>query len=123
MNCGEEISSEFVVSSGNSPEVLEPAEGSLDDVASFVGLFVEAVDHHPVRFVGNDGLGTELEYLGAEGVAVITAIGNERAHRRRKCQNAWTGSDVGVLTRRQMKGKRPAERVAQRVDLRRAPAA
>ena len=123
MNCGKEVSGEFVVSCGNSPEILEPAEGSLDDVAAFVSPFVEAVDHHPVRFIGNDGLGSKIEYLGAEAIAIITFVGDERAHRWRERQNARTGSDVGVLARCEMKCKRAAERIAQRVDFRRAPAA
>jgi hypothetical protein len=37
----EEISGEFVVASGYAPEILEPAEASLDDVSAFVGAFVE----------------------------------------------------------------------------------
>jgi hypothetical protein len=61
--------------------------------------------------------------LGAEAIAVITSIGDERAHRRCERQDARAYRDVGVLTWREMKAKRPAARIAQRVDLRCAPAA
>jgi hypothetical protein len=123
VNGREEISSEFVVSGGNSPEILEPAEGSLDDVAAFVSPFVEAVEPDARRLVGNDGLGAEQGYASPEFISVIAAIGDERTHRRRERQYARPGGDVGVLAWCEMEGKRSAERIAQRMDLRRAPAA
>lgn len=88
MNSCEVISGEFVVSGGNSPEILESAEGSFNDVSPFVSLFVEAMEPHPVRLVGNDGLGAEFEYLGAESVAVIAAVSKQCAHRRRESEDA-----------------------------------
>lgn len=122
MNGGEEISREFVVSRCNSPEILEPAEGSLNDVSAFVGPLIETVEPHPVGFVGNDGFCAELEDLRAKGIAVISFIGDEYVHARRERQNTWRCGNVGVLTRREMEGKRPAVRIAQRVDFCRAPA-
>lgn len=123
MNGCEEISSEFVVSGGNSPEILEPAEGPLDDVATFVCPFVEAVESDARRLIRDDGLGTEHRDPSAKLISVVTEIGDERAHWRRECQYAWPGGDVGVLTWREMECKRSAARIAQRMDLRRASAA
>lgn len=123
MNGCEEISSEFVVAGGNSPEILESAEGSLDDVATFVCPFVEAVEPDARRLIGNDGLGTEQGYAGPEFISVIAAIGDERTHRRRERQYARPGGDVGVLAWCEMEGERSAERVAQRMNLRCTPAA
>src|SRR5438270_712792 len=51
MNSGQEIPSELVVSGGDAPEVLEPAEAALDDVSAFVGTFVEAMVDGRVRAV------------------------------------------------------------------------
>lgn len=123
MNGREEISGEFVVSGGNSPEILDPAEGPFDDVATFVCPFVEVVEPDARRLIGDDGLGTEHRDPSAKLISVVTEIGDECAHRRRECQYAWPGGDVGVLTRCEMECKRSAARIAQRMDLRRAPTA
>src|SRR5438067_96138 len=63
MNSGQEIPSELVVSGGDAPEVLEPAEAALDDVSAFVGTFVEAMDDDPVGFIGDYGLGPAIEAI------------------------------------------------------------
>jgi hypothetical protein len=60
----QEISGNFVVASCDAPEILEPAETSLDDVAPLIGAFAEAVEGNPVGFVWNDGLGTTINDFG-----------------------------------------------------------
>ncbi len=123
MNGGEIISGELVVAGGNTPEIFEPAEAALDDIAPFVGCFVEVMEPDAVGFVGNDRLGTALADLRPEVIAVIAHVGNQGAHVRHERQNFGPGGDVGVLAWRQMKGYGPATRVARRVDFGRAPAA
>lgn len=123
MNSGEEISCQLVVASGDPPEVLGAAEAALDDVSPLVGSFVEAMEGDAVGLVGNNGLRTTIDDLRAQRVAVIPFVGDERAHGRRECQNIGRGRDVGILTGGQMKDNWPAERIAQRMDFGRAPAA
>jgi len=123
MNGGKEISCQLVVARGDPPEVLEAAEAALDDVAALVGSFVEAMENDAVGLVGDDGPCATIDDLRTQRVAVIPFVGDERAHGRRERQNIGRGSNIGVLARGQMKGDRPAERIAQRMDLGRAPAA
>ena len=116
MNSGQEIPSELVVSGGDAPEVLEPAEAALDDVSAFVGTFVEAMDDDPVGFIGDYGLGAATGDFGAKVVAIIAFVGEERAHGWGERQNIGRSSDVGILTWGQMQDDRSAERIAQRMD-------
>lgn len=123
MNSGEEIAGEFVVSGSNAAEILEPAEAAFDDVAPFVGPFVETMDSDAIGFVGNDGLGAAFGDLRPQVVAIVALVGKQSTHVGRECQNIGRGGDVGILAGRQMKNDRPATRIAQRMDFRRAPAA
>jgi hypothetical protein len=123
MNGGQEIAGELVVSSGDPAKILETAEAALDDVSSLVGPLVEGVDDDAVGFVGNNRLCVALDDLGAQVVAVVALVGDERAHGWGERQNIGRGGNVGVLARGQMKNDWPAERIAQRMDLGRAAAA
>ena len=123
MNSGEEIARELVVSSGDPAEILETAEAALDDVSCLVGPLVEGVDDDAVGFVGNDRLCAAFDDVSPQFVAVIAFVGDERAHGWREGQNIGRGGNVGVLAGGQMKGDRPAERIAQAMDFGRAPAA
>jgi hypothetical protein len=123
MNSSQEIPGELIVSGCYAPEVLKPAEAALDDISAFVGTFVEVMDDDPVGFIGNYGLGSAAGDFGAEVVAIVALVGEERAHGWSECQNIGRSNDVGILTWSQMKDDRPAERIAQRMDLCRAPTA
>lgn len=123
MNSGEEIPRQLVVSGGDPPEVLEAAEAALDDVSSLVGSFVEAMKEDAIGLVGNDGQCAALDDLRAQRVTVIPFVRDQRAHGWRERQNLGRGRDIGILAGGQMKNDRPAERIAQRMDLGRAPAA
>lgn len=70
----QEVSGEFVVTSCDASEILEPAEATLDDIAPFIGALAEAVEGHPVGFVWNDGLGTTIDDFGAKAVAVVSFV-------------------------------------------------
>ena len=122
MNSCQEIPGELVVSGGDAPEILEPAEAALDDISAFVGALVEAKDDDTVGFVGDDGLGAATYDLAAKVVAVIPFVAEERAHGRRERQNIWRRRDIGILAWCQMQDDRPAERIAQRMNFCRAAA-
>ena len=123
MDPGKEVAGKFIVSGCDAPEVLESAEGALDDVSPFVCSLAEAMQSHSVGFVGNDGLGAALDDFGPKVITVIPSIGEKRLHRRRKREHARTDGDVGGLTLREKKDVRLAGRIAQRMDFCRAPTA
>ncbi len=123
MNSGQEIPSELIISGGNAPEVLEPAEAALDDISTFLGTFVEAMYDDTVGFIGDYGLGAATNDFGAKAVAIIALVGDERTHRCGERQDIGRSSDIGILAWGQMKDDRPAERIAQRMDFCRAATA
>ena len=122
MNGGQEIAGELVVSGGDATKVLEAAEAALDDVASLVGPLVKAVDDDTIGLIGNNGRCAALDDVGAQRVAVIAFVGDQRAHGGCERQDVGRGGDVGVLARGQMKHHRPAAWIAQAMDFGRAPA-
>ena len=123
MNGGQEITGELVVSGGDAAEVLEPAKTALDDIPTFVGAFVEAMDDDTVGFIGDYGRGAATNDCAAKIVAIIAFVGEERAHGRRERQNIGRRRDIGILAWGQMQDDRPAERIAQRMDFCRAASA
>ena|SRR5258705_10301603 len=123
MNGGQEIPGELVVSGGYTPEVLQPAKAAFDDISASVGSFAEAMDDNTVGFIGDNGLGAATNDFAAKIVAVITFVGEERAHARCERQNIGGRRNIGILAWGQMKDDRPAERVAQRMDFCRAASA
>ncbi|MHC2890037.1 hypothetical protein ACVIU4_001191 [Bradyrhizobium barranii subsp. barranii] len=120
MNSGPKITGELVISRGDAPEVLEPAKAAFDDISSFVGAFVEAMDDDTVRFIGDYGLGATTKDFAAKLVAIIPFVGEEHAHGWRERQDIGSRSDIGILAWSQMQDDRPAERIAQRMDFCRA---
>src|ERR1700692_3482489 len=111
MNSGKEIPGELVISRGDAPEVLEPAKAAFDDISTFVGAFVEAMDDDTVGFIGDYGLGAATNDFAAKLVAVIPFVGEERAHGWRERQDIGRRSDIGILAWGQMQHDRPAERI------------
>lgn len=123
MNCGEVVSGEFVVSGGNSPEVLEPAEASLNDIASLVGEFVEAMPPDAIGLVGDDWPGAALFDLGAEGITVVALVGDDGLGSWSERQDLRRRGDVGILARGQVECDGSAKRITERMDFRGATAA
>jgi hypothetical protein len=123
MDRGHEISGKLVISCGNAPEILKPAEAALDDVPPLVGALVEGMELHAIGFIRDDRPCAGIDDFGTQFVAVIPLVGNERTHGRCERQNIGRGSDVGLLAGGEMKNDGPAERITQRMDFRRAAAA
>ncbi len=103
MDGSQEVSGKFVVASCDAPEILEPAETALDDVAALIGAFAEAVEGHPVGFVWNDGLSTTIKDFGAKAVAVISFVANEGRHGWREFQKGRRCGNICVLAWSEMK--------------------
>ena len=64
-----------------------------------------------------------LDDLGAQAIAVVALVGEKLRHDGREGQDIGRRGNVGILARGQVKDDWPAERIAQPVDLGRAPAA
>ena len=88
MDGSQEVSGKFVVASSDTPEILEPAETALDNIAPFIGAFAEAVEGHPVGLVRNDGFRAAIDDFGAKAVAIAAFIPNEGRHRRHSFKRA-----------------------------------
>ena len=123
MDGSQEGSGKFVAASCDTPEILEPAETALDNVAPFVGAFAEAVEGHPVGFVWDDKLRAAIGDFGAKTVAILAFVPNEGRDGRRQFQKGRPCANICVLSRSEMKCARFAIRLAQRADFRGPPAA
>ena len=120
---GEEVSGELVVAGRDAAEVLDPAEGALDDVARPVGERIEGMPVHPGDLVRDDGRGAARSQEAAQMIDVIGLVADEAAARRRRGDERRRALDVGDLAAGQEEGVRPAFAVDEGVDLGRAPAA
>ena len=123
MDAGEEVAGELVIACGDGAEVLEPAEGALDDVARAVGGVVEGEAVHPVALVGDDGRGALPGETPAQGIAVMGAIGEELPGGSGSRHEVERGDGVGGLAGRQLEDVRAALLVGEEMDPGRAPAA
>lgn len=123
MNGSQEVSGELVVASCDAAKILEAAKAALDGVAALVGSLVERMDDNSIGFVGNDRRCAVFDDLGAQPVAVVALVGEKLRHQWRERQDIGCRGNVGILARGQVKDDRPAERIAQPVDLGRAPTA
>ena len=123
MNGSEEIASELVVSSGDTSKVLEAAKASFDDVSTLVGLLAERMEDDAVGFVRNDRRCPEVDDVGAQLIAVVAFVGQDRLHGRSERQHVGRSGNVGVLAGSEMKDDGPAVRITQAMDFGCAPAA
>ena len=119
---GVEISCELVVAGRDAVPVLEAVEGSLDQISSFVGSPIEGVETLTRRIVGNDGQRPALMQELAEGIAVVGRVGGTPAAWRKLSEQLSGCSNIPALSRRHLDGDGAPERVADGVDLGRAPA-
>jgi len=123
MNGRQEIPGELVISGGDPSKVREAAEAALDDVAAPVGALAEGVDDNAIGFVGDHRGCAVLDDLAAQSITIITLVGEKLRHEWRERQDIGRHGNVGILARTEVKDDRPAARIAQPMDLGRAPAA
>jgi hypothetical protein len=64
---------ELVVSCCDPPEILEPAEAALDDVAVFISFLVVADFLFTVGFAGDDGLDALLLEESPDRIGIIAS--------------------------------------------------
>lgn len=112
----EEVFGSSVVSSGEAPEVLELVEASLDAVAEPVDGRVVGDGDLAGACRGDDGFGVH----GCDGLAqVVVVIGPVGQHglRLEAFEQGLCGQVVVPLAGSEHEAQRPAERVADHVDL------
>jgi hypothetical protein len=112
----------LVVASGDPAELLEPLEEVFDQVTPFVHLGVVRDRRFAVRLRRNDGQGASFIERGAQGVLVERLVGDESikidARYKRLDPDA-----VVPLARQQDEARQIAQRIDERDDLGRQPAA
>jgi len=65
---------EFIIPRGDAPEILEPAEAALDDIAVLIGFPVVPDALFAVGFARDDGTYFLLLEKGAKRIRVITFV-------------------------------------------------
>lgn len=109
--------SELVVSGCDAPEVLQPAKASLDDIAALVGFLVVADFFLAVAFAWDDGLDFALLEESADGVGVISFVGEELFDAGDQTDAFFRHHAIGGIARREDERPGPAKFVDHRVDL------
>lgn len=111
MNKGQERRGEFVVSGGNTSELLETAEETLDQISIPIEMSIERAKSAAIG-AGRDNSLSALRLDGChESIGVVTLVGDDKASRLilGLCSRLI---DVCNLPRRQD----DAQRIAQRID-------
>jgi hypothetical protein len=122
MDGGGEAVIGFVVTCRDALELLEPLEAVLDEMSQFVQLGVVRNVGFAVRLGRYDGNRTALVQLGAQLTVVEGFVGDKRL--QVDVLDQRLGADaVMALTRQEHKTSEIAERIDQRHNLGRQPAA
>ena len=115
--------SELVVSSGDAPPVLEPAEHPLDEIALLVGLRVEGLDVFARGVVGDDGRRAAFDQELAQLVGVVSGVGQAEARAGQGLQERLGKGGVTALSGGYFEGDEASLAIDDGVDLGRASAA
>ncbi|MCK1304174.1 hypothetical protein IVB42_00380 [Bradyrhizobium sp. 45] len=76
MDGSQEVPDEFVVASGDTPEILRRQQ-QRSMTLRLLSALAEALDGHPVGFVWDCWLRATIDDFGAKAVAVVAFIANE----------------------------------------------
>lgn len=112
------VSGEFVIAGCDAPKVLQAAEHGFNHPSEPVSDLVEAnpaLAGCPAR---NDRLRAFVADRRSQPVAVIAFVGHDMTAVPHLGQEGFGDGDVGDVARRHLQDHRPAERVAQSMDLR-----
>ena len=122
MNHGKEVGGEFVVSSGDTAEVLQLGEEALDEVALAVETLAEARFPFPIGFGRNVGRGSLLLDQCADAVGIVSLVGQHDRVRAEMIEQRFSGLAIMRLTSGQTEPDREPLRIDDRVDFSREPA-
>ena len=103
--------SQFVVSSGDTPEMFDASEEALDQIAVFVELAIEVSLNQPIGTRRDNGLRTGRFDFRNEVIGIVALVGDDGL-----CWQVLDGLgrtvDVGNLSRRE----NDPQRIAQGID-------
>ena len=112
-----------MVAGGDAPEVLEAAEGVLDEVSCAIALLVVADRAFAVAPARNDGCRPGVAERAAQSIGVIALVGQHVAHAPGPLEESGCGLHVADVAGRQHQRIGAADDVGERVDLGRPAAA
>jgi hypothetical protein len=122
MGGGSEAGVSFVVAGGDAPELLEPLETVLDEMPPFVHLDVMWDWRFAISLGGNDSDRTTFVQSGTQAVVIEGFVGDER--REIDILDQWLSANaVMALTRQKHEANKIAQRIGERHNLGRQPAA
>ena len=111
-DCSEEVSCELVISGGDSPEVLEFVEETLDEVALAVEVRIDRAANPYVALGRDVGLGAaRLDDLD-DGAGRVSTVGNHVPRQSEAVEQLRSGGLVGCLAG----GEHEADRQAALID-------
>ena len=113
---GEEVGGELVIACRDAAEVLEPAEGILDEMALLVAGSVVANGRCPRAAARDDRNRSSFTDRIAQSVGIVALIGNDVACADGALEKRWSGTHVGDVSRRE-RDRVGAPDVGERVDL------
>jgi hypothetical protein len=108
---------EFVVTSGESPPILEAAEATLDDIATLVGLPVVPNTLLAIGFAGDDRLDPTFSEEVAKRIGVISLIGYKFGDSGDQAHAGFGHNAVGRVAWRQYEYPWTALIIDNRMDL------
>ncbi len=103
--------SELVVSGCDTPEILEPAEAALDDVAVFISLLVVADLLFAVGFAWDDGLDAALLEESPDRIGIIAFVGEELFDAGDETDTFFGHHTIGDIARCEDERPGPAKRI------------
>ena len=121
MEEGVEATGKFVVSSCDTPELLEAIEESLDEVSCLVAVPVDFAFGIAIASRWDDRLGTGCLDDVDQGIAIVTFVGDDRAGRDGLNQGSPL-RDIGHLAGCQDQANRVAQGIDTGMNLRGQPA-
>jgi hypothetical protein len=112
----------FIVTGSDAPKLLEPLKAVLDEMPPFVHLKIVWDGSFPISLGGDDGDCTAFVQCGAQTVVVKGFVGNERGEIDILDQRLGTDAVV-ALTRQEHKASKISQRIGERYNFGRQPAA
>ena len=113
----EEAFGGLVVAGGDAAEVLDPAEGILDEVAPAVALLIIVDGALAIAPAGDDRTGAILAQGLAQAVGIVAFVAKQVAHSACTFEQRRCGLHVADIAGGQHQRVGPAQHVGQGVDL------
>jgi len=103
---GRESLSEFVVAGGDTAKLLDPAEESLNEISTFVTVFVELTLNAPVAARWDDRLNVGGVQIVEDGITVVGFVSTDRAGIQALQERERFGAITGFSARQRESSER-----------------